>query len=89
MADHRVIHARPGKLVPKYDASRNAVGKIWRVVQWVITKLPFVLHFGYGCLADVAPTPATHANLTQLKAGETLYRADKLPKTFQNTLRMT
>ena len=28
------------------------------------------------------PAPATHAILTQLKAGETVYQADKLPKTL-------
>ena len=27
----------------------------------------------------VEPTPATHAILTQLKAGEAVYQADKLP----------
>ena len=28
----------------------------------------------------VDPTPATHAVLAQLKAGETVFEADKLPK---------
>ena len=28
------------------------------------------------------PSPATHAILTVLKAGETVYEADKLPKTL-------
>ena len=40
--------------VSKYTASRNRVGEVWRCIQWVIVKLPHVLHFGFGCLADVA-----------------------------------
>ena len=31
---------------------------------------------------EVLPTTATHASLTQLKAGETEYQADKLPRTL-------
>ena len=37
----------------------------------------------------VEPTPATHAILAQLKAGETVYQAGELPKTLSNTLRTT
>ena len=31
---------------------------------------------------EALPTPATHAILTQLKAGETVYQVDKLPQTL-------
>ena len=31
----------------------------------------------------VEPSPATHAILAQLKAGETVYQAGELPKTFR------
>ena len=30
----------------------------------------------------VPPTPAAHVTLTRLKAGESVYQADKLPKTL-------
>ena len=35
-----------------------------------------------GERGGVRPTPATHAILTVLKAGETVYQADALPKTL-------
>ena len=35
------------------------------------------------------PTPATHAIWMQLKAGDTVYQADKIPTKFQNTFRTT
>ena len=35
-----------------------------------------------GELTGAPPTPATHASLTQVKAGETMYHADKLLKTL-------
>ena len=34
-------------------------------------------------LKMVAPSPATHAILAQLKAGETVYQAGELPKTLR------
>ena len=38
---------------------------------------------GLGRLLGVLPTPATHAILAQLKAGETVYQAGELPKTLR------
>ena len=35
-----------------------------------------------GSAVAVHPTPATHAILTVLKAGETVYQAGELPKTL-------
>ena len=34
---------------------------------------------------SVIPTPANHAISTQLKAGETVYQADKVSETFLET----
>ena len=41
------------------------------------------VEFVPGIRYTVAPSPATHAILAQLKAGETVYLAGELPKTLR------